>query len=170
VIALLLRRRLLQMGPGQEALERAGLLPFANLMRLHRLRGVGQLGYARHGGVDLLGGRKVMIWHMSAGVCGHLGHYAFLRDWLGEGAVPLFGRIPAGAAEPGAEPGAAELSGLLAQARRVSRRFGLLGALDRDPWSRSRICRTFFEESDFAFALNDATWHAPGLFLPPGQA
>lgn len=170
LIALLVRRRLLRTGPGQQALEEAGLFAFANLLRLHRLRGVGQLGYERRGGVDLLGGRKVMIWHMSAGVCGHLGHYAFLRDWLGEAAVPLFGRIPMGAAEPGAPPGAAELVGMLAQARRVSRRFGLLGALDRDPWSRSRICRTFFEESDFAFAFNDATWHAPGLFVPPGQA
>jgi hypothetical protein len=166
LIALLVKRGLLRLGHGRQAIEDAGMLGFANLMRLH-LQKVQRLDYARRDGVDFLGGRKVMIWHMSAGVCNHLGHYAFLRDWLGEEAVRLFGRVPSVPPPAGAPEADADLAALLVRAKRVSRHFDLRGAIDRDPYSRSRVCRTFFEESDFAFALNDASWHAPGLFAPP---
>ena len=160
LIFVMHRGKHIDIAPGLTRVRRSGLLAFSNLLGLHN-RGVKDASYARIGGVDHIGGQPVMIWHMSNDLCAHLGQFVFLRDWLGEDAVPRFGRLPVSRAHynlPGGDP---ELGAMFAAVATVAGRYGLAG---RSPFSRERICRVLFEESDFGFILDDRVWHTAGVF------
>lgn len=164
LIFVLHRGKHIDIGPGMARVLRSGLLPFSNLLGLHN-RGVRDADYARIDGVDHIGGRPVMIWHMSNDLCAHLGQFVFLRDWLGAEAVPLFGRLPVPRAHydlPGGDP---KLGAMFRAVAGAAARHGLGG---RSPFSRERICRVLFEEEDFGFILDDRVWHTPGVFRAGG--
>ncbi len=167
IIALLQRRRLLANGPGTRRVEASGLLAFANLLSAHR-RGLCDLAYERREGVDHLGGKPVMIWHMSNDLCAYLAQFVFLRDWLGEDALPLLGRQPVPRAHYGIDGGDPALGALFAALRPVAERYRLAERTGRSPFARERICRALFEESDFGFILDDRVWHTPGVFRARG--
>lgn len=175
IIALLQRRRIVANGPGTRRVQESGLLPFANLLGLHN-RGLRDLAYERRAGVDYLGGKPVMIWHMSNDLCAHLGQFIFLRDWLGEEAVPLFGRLPVPRTHYGIAGGDPVLGTMFAAVAQAAERYRLAELTGRSPFARERICRLLFEESDFGFILDDRVWHTPGVFrargvvTPPGSA
>lgn len=167
IIALLQRRRVIANGPGTRRVQGSGLLPFANLLGLHR-RGLQDLAYERKAGVDHLGGAPVMIWHMSNDLCAYLGQFVFLRDWLGEAAVPLFGRLPVPRAHYGIAGGDPALGAMFGAVEQVAQHYRLAERTGRSPFSRERICRVLFEESDFGFVLDDRVWHTPGVFRSRG--
>ena len=163
VILHLIRQRLIQPTGGHDALQRAGLVGFPNILTVDGF-GWGKLRYERRDGIDYLNGRKILIWHMSHDVCAYLGQFVFLRDWLGEEGVGLFGRLPLRAAHYKVAPEDKELSDFFARLTELTRKHRLVDRVERAPFSRARVCRTFFDESDFGFALRDQVWHTAGVF------
>jgi hypothetical protein len=97
--------------------------------------------YERRNGIDFLGDRQVMLWHMQSSFSAYLSNFIFRKQYL-----PW-------------QSGQLQPQGIEAKLRRIGQKY-----LPFPPLTRRDVYRYFFEQSDFQELFTEKTWWRSQVF------
>ena len=118
---------------------------FENPLYLHRYDGLRHAKYNRTSGIDYIGGKRVLMWHMQSAFIRYLSTFVFMKKYLGGVRMRTTNHI--------------EKTGFDTRLHNF-----FIRRLRGKPATRLSMYKYFFEDGDFSDVLTDRTWWDRGAF------